>query len=83
MKTHLGEEGTEQFTVTTRVNQKLIRMQSIHDPFVRTKVTLKGFKHAWNALFGGLAVEVSVDGSPGELAAEEEYNEDIRVSGLE
>jgi hypothetical protein len=65
----LGEEGTEQFTVTTRVNGELIKAQPIHDPFVRTRVTLKGWGHAWRALFGGICVQVAVDGSHGAQAA--------------
>jgi hypothetical protein len=65
----IGEEGTEQFTVTTRVNQKLIREQAIHDPFVRTTVVLKGIGHAWRALRGGIKVQMSIDGTHGAVRA--------------
>lgn len=34
MKSMLGEEGTEQFMVTSRQDGRLIREQKIHDPFV-------------------------------------------------
>lgn len=66
---HLGEEGTEQFTVTTRVNDEKIGEQKIHDPFIRTRVVLKGFGHAWRALFGGITVQVTVDASHGAMRA--------------
>jgi hypothetical protein len=65
----LGEEGTEQFTVTTRVNDKLIAEREIHDPFATTCVTLKGLGHAWRALFGGIRVQVSIGGSHGAMRA--------------
>ena len=61
---HLGEEGTEQFTVTTRVNGEQIGHQKIHDPFIHCTVRLRGFRHFWNALTRGIKVEVSVDASP-------------------
>jgi hypothetical protein len=66
---HLGEEGTEQFTVTTRVNDEIIKEQPIHDPFLYTTVTLRGWKHAWNLLRGGIRVSVSVSGSHGAMRA--------------
>lgn len=69
MKMNIGEEGTEQFNVTTRVNGEMIGEQKIHDPFVRTSVQLRGWRHAWNALFGGIKVQVSVDGSHGAQRA--------------
>jgi hypothetical protein len=69
MKMYLGEEGTEQFSVTTRVNGEQIGFQEIHDPFVRTTVKLRGWKHAWRALFGGLKIQVSVDASHGAQRA--------------
>lgn len=69
MKTNIGEEGTEQFTVTTRVNEELIREQPVHDPFARTTVILKGWRHAWNALFGGIKVQVVIDGTHGAQRA--------------
>ena len=69
MKTNIGEEGTEQFTVTARVNEKLIAEQKIHDPFIHSTVTLKGFGHAWRALFGGIKVQVAVDATHGAMRA--------------
>lgn len=66
---HLGENGTEQFTVTTRVNGEVIGQQAIHDPFIRSTVRLRGFKHAWRALFSGLKIEIALDGSLGASRA--------------
>lgn len=70
IKARIGEEGTEQFTVETRVNGDLIRNQPIHDPFIRSRVT-----HTWNrwhcflGLFNSarrqVVVQVQVDGSEG------------------
>ncbi len=34
----LGEAGTEQFTITTYQDGKQIRLQKIHDPFIRCTV---------------------------------------------
>jgi hypothetical protein len=65
----LGENGTEQFTISTRVNGELIKAQPIHDPFHRTSVHLRGIKHAWTALTKGIRVEVAVDGSHGAVQA--------------
>lgn len=68
MKTNIGEEGTEQFTVTTRVNGKLVAEQPIHDPFLHTRITHRlsrwdAFKHL---IFPKpMVFEVSVDGSEG------------------
>ena len=66
---HLGEEGTEQFTVTTRANEKVIGQQSIHDPFIRSTIKLRGFEWAWKALFGGIKIQVSVDATEGAQRA--------------
>jgi hypothetical protein len=66
---HLGEDGTEQFTVTTRANEEVIGRQSIHDPFIRSTVKLRGFQWAWKALFGGIKVQVSVDATEGAQRA--------------
>ena len=48
---YLGEEGTEQFTVTTQLNGRRIGQQKIHDPFAATTVILD-----WKDLFRGLLV---------------------------
>lgn len=65
---HLGETGTEQFTVTTWVAGELIGEAKVHDPFIRTTIRLRGLKHAWRALFG-FTVQVSVDASEGAQRA--------------
>lgn len=41
MKAHLGEEGTEQFTVTIHRDRELVREQKIHDPFIHSTVIIK------------------------------------------
>ena len=73
MKAHLGEANTEQFTVTTRVDGKLIGDQAIHDPFIHNR-TVVGISR-WD-LFKGLfrrqfqvKVEVSVRASEGAMRA--------------
>lgn len=66
---HLGEDGTEQFELTTRVNGEVIYKRKIHDPFHCTRVVMKGWKHAWSALTKGIEVQVSVDGSEGAQRA--------------
>ena len=65
----LGEHGSEQFSVETRVDGKQIGFQEIHDPFVRTTVRLKGLRHAWNVLFRGITINVNVDGTHGAMRA--------------
>jgi hypothetical protein len=73
MKTHLGEDGMEQFTITTRVDGKVIREQKIHDPFIHSK-TVVGisrwdlFKAMFRKQFE-VKVEVAVHGSEGVLRA--------------
>lgn len=48
----LGEQGTEQFTVTTRVDDKLIREQKIHDPFIfNTTIIGISWWEAFKSLF--------------------------------
>lgn len=69
MNEHLGEAGTEQFTITTTVNGEKIRTQAIHDPFIRCHTTLRGFRHAWNALTRGIEVVVFVNGTEGAQRA--------------
>jgi hypothetical protein len=70
---HLGEDGTEQFSITTRVDGKVIREQSIHDPFIRTKIVVGiGRWDLFKAMFRKqfeVKVEVSVDGSEGASQA--------------
>lgn len=66
MRARLGEEGTEQFSVTSCVDGKIIGEQKVHDPFVRTRVmhTLSrwdAFKLALNPK--AIKVEVTVSGS--------------------
>src|SRR6476620_10070821 len=65
----LGETGTEQFEVKCRVNGEIVGDQKIHDPFIRTTVKLRGFRHAWNAIFGGIKIEIALDASEGAQRA--------------
>jgi len=65
----LGDTGTEQFVIETLVNGELIREQRIHDPFLHSTTFLRGFKHAWRALFGGIKVTVRVSGTEGVIRA--------------
>ena len=65
----LGENGTEQFTISTRVDGKLIKEQPIHDPFLHNK-TVVGISRwdLFKALFRRqfeVKVEISVHGSEG------------------
>ena len=92
---HVGEEGTEQFTVETRVDGKTIKKQPIHDPFIycMTITFLTRFDH-FLAIFRRreIRVEVIVRGSegaqraimtldPGQLARDtEEILEQRRIS---
>lgn len=65
---HIGENGTEQFTVTTYLDGEIIRVQPIHDPFIRsTTVTVIGRWDAFKAIFRRKAfkIGVHVDGSEG------------------
>lgn len=65
----MGENGTEQFTITTQVDGKIIRSQPIHDPFLHNK-TVVGvsrwdlFKAIFRKQFE-IKVEVSVRGTEG------------------
>lgn len=65
---HLGEDGTEQFTITTYINEKQIDNRKIHDPFIRSTVKLRGLRWAWRALFG-IKIEIFVNGSEGASRA--------------
>jgi hypothetical protein len=47
----LGEEGTEQFNVDTWVDGQVVKRQSVHDPFINTKVVTR---LKWWACFMGL-----------------------------
>jgi hypothetical protein len=65
----LGENGTEQFTVDTLQDGKLIRSQPIHDPFIHSTTTI-GISR-WD-LFKALfrkqfetKIQVVVSGTPG------------------
>ena len=63
---HLGELGTEQFTLRTMVDGELVRDQPIHDPFIRsTTVTTFSRWRCFLGIFIGLKVKVqiSLDGS--------------------
>lgn len=65
----LGESGTEQFEVITEVEGKEIGRQSVHDPFIHTRVTIHGWRNAWRVLTSGLKVQVSVSSSQGAQRA--------------
>jgi hypothetical protein len=70
---HLGEQNTEQFIVSTKVDGKLIREQRIHDPFIHN-TTVIGisrwdlFKAMFKKQFE-VKVQVCVEGSQGALRA--------------
>lgn len=69
----LGEEGTEQFTVTSRQDGKLIREQRIHDPFVTCTTVVQIsrwdlFKAMFKRQFE-THIEVCVAGSQGAQRA--------------
>ena len=69
----LGENGTEQFTITTRVDGKVIKEQPIHDPFLFNK-TVVGISRwdLFKALFRRqfeVKVETSVHGTEGVTRA--------------
>lgn len=83
----LGEEGTEQFHVVTRVDGEIVKQQPIHDPFVHD--TVINVRSRWSSFLGifllrhrRVKVETSVRGTmaaqrrimtmdPVEMAAEE------------
>jgi hypothetical protein len=93
----LGETGTEQFTVTVRRDDEIIRVQPVHDPFIRN-TTIIGISR-WD-LFKALfrkqyttRIFVAVDGSsaaqraimmldPVKLKAETEADEKAYREGL-
>jgi hypothetical protein len=56
---HLGE-GTEQFTVTTKLSGKIVGVKAIHDPFIHTKVVTTWWWKFWKPI----VVEVSVGATP-------------------
>lgn len=69
----LGENGTEQFTVVTRVDGKVIKEQPIHDPFLHNRTTV-GISRwdLFKAIFRKqytVTVEVSVRGTDGVMRA--------------
>lgn len=69
----LGETGTEQFTITTRVDGKLVKEQPIHDPFLHNKTTIAISRwDLFKALFRKqfiTTVEIKVDGTEGVIRA--------------
>jgi hypothetical protein len=66
---HLGEDKTEQFIVTTEVDGKVIREERVHDPFIyNTTHILISRWDLFKALFRKqfeIKVQVSVRGSFG------------------
>jgi hypothetical protein len=72
MKTNIGEAGTEQFVLTTRVDGKLVSTQPLHDPFMRTtiKTGLSRWDHFKNVFRPKpIVTEVMLDGSEGVVRA--------------
>lgn len=72
MKTNIGEQGTEQFTVYTAIDGEKIGEQKIHDPFIHT--TIKHTPGRWEhfkQIFAPktIKIQVSVDGSHGAMRA--------------
>lgn len=69
MKAHLGEEGTEQFSVETLVDGRTIKVQPIHDPFIHstTVVSISRWDHFW-AIFRRREIRVQVFVSSSEGA---------------
>ena len=69
----LGEAGTEQFTIETRQDGKLIRSQAIHDPFLWSRTTIAISRwDLFKALFRKqfiTTVEVNVRGTEGVVRA--------------
>lgn len=70
----LGEEGTEQFAIQTKVNRETIKVQKIHDPFIRNKTAV--VLSRWSCLLGlfqrasrTVCIEVIVRGSEGAQRA--------------
>ena len=68
----LGEEGTEQFTVESRVNGVTINTQKIHDPFIwNTCAMTLGRWQAFLGIFKELTIrtETIIHGSEGARRA--------------
>lgn len=63
----LGENGTEQFTITTKVDGQVIGTQRIHDPFLCNKTIIKMTFSEWVRLLfkREIKVEISVEGTQG------------------
>lgn len=71
-KGQIGDEGTEQFRITTSLNNEQIRTTAIHDPFATTVITT--VLSRWEAFKGifkkrVLQYQVSLDGSEGAIRA--------------
>lgn len=65
----LGEPNTEQFTVTTFLNDRQVSQQKIHDPFGRTTLII-GWLDLLKSLFQGRAkVQFGLHGSEGAQRA--------------
>lgn len=66
-------DGKEQFSITTRVDGKVIREQKIHDPFLWNRTTIAISRwDLFKALFRKqfiTTVEVKVDGTEGVIRA--------------
>jgi hypothetical protein len=71
MATRIGESGTEQFTITTKVDGKIIAERPIHDPFLTNRTVFAMSRwQLFKALFRkqfSVEVEVSVRGTEGMI----------------
>lgn len=67
---HLGEKGTEQFAVETRVDGLMVRKQLVHDPFIHNKtvIWISRWDH-FKAIFKKrvITVEIALRGSEGAM----------------
>lgn len=54
----------EQYEITIRENDKIIKNQKLFDPLHNTTITYeKGFKNAWKVLLHGLKYNVNINAS--------------------
>jgi hypothetical protein len=57
----LMDSKKNQFSVTTKLNDEIIRIQPITDPFIHSRINIEvGWKDILKGLFGKLIFEVSV-----------------------
>src|SRR5580698_190348 len=62
MRAYLGEEGTEQFTVETRIDGETIKVQPIHDPFIHNTTVIHPTRWDYlKAIFKRPKIKIEVD----------------------